>query len=83
MMAAAQMHKEGRLVKPVAPPTTVQRNFDMMDPGMSPAKMGAEEWDTVRRPHDYGESMQGEGTTDTIMRKLSINKGMAKLGYNI
>lgn len=65
MMAAAQMHSEGRLVQ---------------------ADSGRQEWDSqqpsLSDTFDKSEP-PGEDKTDSIMQKLEINRGMAKLGYKV
>jgi hypothetical protein len=77
MMAAAQMHKEGRLVKPNTSgiPETTRRS-------MQPEKQGSEEWETQDGLRNTGEG-PGKDETGNIMRNLQINKLMARRGYDI
>ena len=76
LMAAAQMHKEKRLVKPQPKPQGVEG-------GLSPAMPGIGEGETEHRYHDYGEDMNREDIAPGIMRKLQINKLMNQRGYDI
>ena len=76
MMAATQMHKEKRLVKPTPTPKGVEG-------GLTPAVPGVGEGETEHRYHDYGENMNREDIAPGIMRKLQINKLMYQRGYDI
>jgi hypothetical protein len=69
MMAAATMHREGRLVRPTPPSFVMGR--------------GTEEWEPRPNPMAEEGHEHNDDKTGDIVRKLYINQLMAKRGYDI
>ena len=78
MMAAAQMHKQGRLVKP-RPPAESDAEISQR---LSEGKAGTEEWETAHPPRNPGENMFGNADDPKIgdVQQLFNNRIRTQVG---